>query len=133
MRWSYKTVHYELKKEGLLGSTFLDESEVELSFNEYGRAGWELISILETMDGIIAVFKQPLTLDAPSFSTVESERDAHKKVEQEPITDITDKEAESEVVELDDFEVVEVDSKPEEPAEKRTPLPKREVGTIRIE
>jgi hypothetical protein len=63
MRWSYKTVHYELKKEGLLGSAFLDESEVELSLNEYGKAGWELVSTLETSDGIIAVFKQPLTVD----------------------------------------------------------------------
>lgn len=60
MRWSYKTVHYELKKEGLLGSSFLDESELEISLNEYGKAGWELISVLETSDGIIAVFKQSL-------------------------------------------------------------------------
>lgn len=64
MRWSYKTVHYELKKEGILGSTFLDESEVELSLNEYGKSGWELVSMLETMDGLIAVFKQPLSLDS---------------------------------------------------------------------
>jgi hypothetical protein len=70
MRWSYKTVHYELKKEGLLGSAFLDESEVEISLNEYGKAGWELVSMLETSDGIIAVFKQPLTIgraDQDSF------------------------------------------------------------------
>ena len=67
MRWSYKTVHYELKKEGLLGSAFLDAPEIELSLNEYGRAGWELVSTLETMDGIIAVFKQALTDDSPSF------------------------------------------------------------------
>ncbi len=60
MRWSYKTVLYELKKEGLLGSAFLDESEIELSLNEFGAAGWELISMLETRDGIIAVLKQPL-------------------------------------------------------------------------
>lgn len=62
MRWSYKTVHYELKKEGLLGSAFLDESEVELSLNEFGKAGWELVSIIETQDGLIAIFKQPLGL-----------------------------------------------------------------------
>jgi len=60
MRWSYKTVLYELKKEGLLGNAFLDESEIELSLNEFGATGWELISMIETRDGIIAVFKQPL-------------------------------------------------------------------------
>ena len=68
MRWSYKTVHYELKKEGILGSAFLDESEIELSLNQYGKAGWELVSLLETMDGLIAVFKQPLDLEVRSFS-----------------------------------------------------------------
>ena len=60
MRWSYKTVHYSLKKEGFLGSAFLDEAEVEQSLNEYGRAGWELISVTETQDGLIAIFKQPI-------------------------------------------------------------------------
>ncbi|MEE4241771.1 MAG: DUF4177 domain-containing protein [Desulfopila sp.] len=60
MRWCYKTVHYELKKEGFLGSSFLDEAEVEQSLNEYGQSGWELISVTETQDGIIAIFKQPL-------------------------------------------------------------------------
>ncbi len=68
MRWSYKTVHYELKKEGILGSSFLDEPEIELSLNQYGKAGWELVSLLETMDGLIAVFKQPLDLEIRSFS-----------------------------------------------------------------
>ncbi|MGB3211549.1 MAG: DUF4177 domain-containing protein [Desulforhopalus sp.] len=67
MRWSYKTVHYELKKEGILGNSFLDEPEIELSLNQYGKAGWELVSMLETMDGIIAVFKQPLDVDSRSF------------------------------------------------------------------
>lgn len=60
MRWCYKTVHFDLKKEGFLGSAFLDEAEVEQSMNEYGQAGWELVSIVETQDGLIAFFKQPL-------------------------------------------------------------------------
>lgn len=63
MRWSYRTVHFELKKEGLLGSAFIDESEIEETLNEYGAAGWELVSMLETRDGVIAVFKQPMNLD----------------------------------------------------------------------
>lgn len=60
MRWCYKTVHFDLKKEGFLGSVFLDEAEVEQSLNEYGQSGWELVSIVETQDGLIAFFKQPL-------------------------------------------------------------------------
>jgi len=63
MKWSYKTVHFELKKEGLLGSGFLDESEIEQELNEFGLAGWELVSVLEVQDGIIVFFKQPLNLD----------------------------------------------------------------------
>lgn len=60
MRWSYKTVHYELRKEGLLGSAFIDEAEIEESLNEFGHAGWELISLIEAKDGLIGVLKQPL-------------------------------------------------------------------------
>ena len=59
MRWSYKIVHYDYKKEGLLGGTFLDETEIEQSMNEFGHAGWELISLLEVQDGLTATFKQP--------------------------------------------------------------------------
>jgi hypothetical protein len=61
-----------LKKEGLLGSAFLDESEIEQSLNEFGAAGWELVSMLETRDGIMAVFKQPLAKVAAQ-SVVEEE------------------------------------------------------------
>ena len=60
MRWCYKTVHFDLKKEGFLGNAFLDEAEVEQSLNEYGQSSWELVSIVETQDGLIAFFKQPL-------------------------------------------------------------------------
>lgn len=60
MRWSYKTIHYELRKEGLLGSSFIDEAEIEESLNEFGHAGWELISLIEAKDGLIGVLKQPL-------------------------------------------------------------------------
>jgi hypothetical protein len=60
MRWNYKTVQYGLKKEGLLGSSFLDEAEVEQSLNEFGQAGWELVSLFGMQDGLMAVFKQPV-------------------------------------------------------------------------
>lgn len=57
--WSYKTVHFALKKDGLLGGAFLDDVEMEESLNQYGHAGWELVSVFETRDGVMAVFKQP--------------------------------------------------------------------------
>jgi hypothetical protein len=60
MKWGYKTIHFALKKEGLLGAGFLDETEIEQALNEYGRSGWELVSVLDVQDGIIAIFKQPL-------------------------------------------------------------------------
>jgi hypothetical protein len=60
MRWGYKTIQYGLKKEGLLSSSFLDEAEVEQSLNEFGQAGWELVTLFGLHDGLMAVFKQPL-------------------------------------------------------------------------
>lgn len=76
MRWGYKTVHYELKKEGFLGSAFLDEAEVEQSLNEYGSAGWELVSMMETQDGLIAIFKQPLDPPVERWSVREEKRES---------------------------------------------------------
>ncbi len=66
MRWGYKTVQFGLKKEGLLGSSFLDEAEVEQSLNEFGQAGWELVSLFGMQDGLMAVFKQPLEMKGAS-------------------------------------------------------------------
>ncbi|MDP3696154.1 MAG: DUF4177 domain-containing protein [Desulfocapsaceae bacterium] len=66
MRWGYKTIQFGLKKEGLLGSSFLDEAEVEQSLNEFGLAGWELVSLFGMQDGLMAVFKQPLEMKVAS-------------------------------------------------------------------
>ncbi len=124
MRWSYKTVHYELKKEGLLGSAFLDESEMELSLNEYGRAGWELVSVIQTMDGIIAVFKQPLAGDSSALFHID------------PVA-VEEKESEAEAVEkqpppvLEDFEVIDSGEKLQQPEAEEDSSP--DVGAIRIE
>ena len=65
-KWSYKTVHFESKREGLLGGSFLDEAEIEEQLNEFGHSGWELISVIEVQDGIIAFFKQLLDLGLPA-------------------------------------------------------------------
>jgi hypothetical protein len=72
MRWGYKTVQFGLKKEGLLGSSFLDETEVEQSLNEFGQAGWELVSLFAMQDGLMAVFKQPLAVKVASVPEVVS-------------------------------------------------------------
>ncbi len=85
MFWSYKTVQYGLKKEGLLSSSFLDETEVEQSLNEFGQAGWELVSLFAMQDGLMAVFKQPLdTRPAPIIvhePEIESQPDIQEKTE----------------------------------------------------
>lgn len=143
MRWSYKTVHYELKKEGILGSAFLDEPEIELSLNQYGKAGWELVSLLETMDGLIAVFKQPLNLEtrpfaAPPKASVATSRPPGVLQEKAPFAQpIIRMKAEqslrneevAEVQLLDEFEVVEdrIESDPVSPVK---PV---DIGLIRIE
>lgn len=57
MCWSYKTVRFHLKKEGILSSAFLDESEIEMSLNEFGKVGWELVSFVEVQEGLMAIFK----------------------------------------------------------------------------
>jgi hypothetical protein len=141
MRWSYKTVHYELKKEGLLGSSFLDESEVEISLNEYGKSGWELVSMLETMDGLIAVFKQPLSLSTESFyppiekESEDLEEEDLSDEEQfvvEPLSTTANSTYDDEVVIVEDFDVVEeAETKPLK--EKQEPARDIDIGSIVIE
>lgn len=136
MRWSYKTVHYELKKEGILGSAFLDESEVEISLNEYGKAGWELVSILETMDGVIAVFKQPLGIEHQSF-LAENEPLEEKSQEADIFESATGSdpvESPDEAIEdldgSEDFDVIEEYVEIEESEDEELSA---DVGSIRIE
>lgn len=149
MRWSYKTIHYALKKEGLLGSAFLDEPEIELSLNQYGKAGWELVSLLETMDGLIAVFKQPLDLDIrtvlPPESTAEKISRLPKVPEKRTQTlanrfDQRNDEASrdediAEAMLLDEFEVIEdrVEQADRKRPTSRPSAPPADVGSIRIE
>lgn len=140
MRWSYKTVHYELKKEGILGSTFLDESEVELSLNEYGKSGWELVSMLETMDGLIAVFKQPLSLDRgsqpPPGNKNRGEPEIFSKTRPVAVEPVMDKgstdddcgDGDDGPMLVEEFDVIEE----EEKTEKRT-LKDADIGSIVIE
>lgn len=131
MRWSYKTVHYELRKEGLLGSAFLDESEVEESLNILGQAGWELVSLLEVKDGIIAVFKQPLSLRKNVMSQEEYFVD-------DLLTETEDDHEETYPPEISQDEGIEIDEESveegeayENDAEYEQEQP--EVGNIRIE
>lgn len=89
MRWGYKTVQYGLKKEGLLGGSFLDEAEVEQSLNEFGQAGWELVSLFGMDDGLMAVFKQPLEVMTGAEPTMLVARQPEMAVATapEPLTD----------------------------------------------
>ncbi|MDR0477153.1 MAG: DUF4177 domain-containing protein [Desulfobulbaceae bacterium] len=59
IRWRYKTLHFELKKDGILGGLFLDEQELERSLCRHGQDGWELVAILDVRDGLVALCKQP--------------------------------------------------------------------------
>lgn len=98
MRWSYKTIHFELKKEGLLGGAFLDVPEIEQALNEYGRAGWELVSIIETGDGLVGVLKQPIGADRDQAR--EEIPDSSALTVVPPLTETDDLASESEASDL---------------------------------
>ena len=108
LKWSYKTVHFELKREGLLGGSFLDETEIEQQLNDFGRSGWELISVIEVQDGIIAFFKQSLDF---GFSSLPEER---VEPENDQVGNVGEAYRADEVQELDDVyeadEVQEIDN-----------------------
>ncbi len=114
MKWSYKTVHFELKKEGLLGSGFLDESEIEQELNEFGLAGWELVSVLEVQDGIIAFFKQPLYREgsalARQMTDHENEKEDSVEDEQQDVSSADDLETAAHHDDDEDEDMVENES-----------------------
>ena len=135
MRWGYKTVHYELKKEGFLGSAFLDEAEVEQSLNEYGRAGWELVSLMETQDGLIGVFKQPLDNGLRPLRAAETAAETAAKTAAK-----TDAKTDAKIIEEDifledesDALITENDIIEDEEQEERKPEKDNGLHTIRIE
>jgi hypothetical protein len=124
LRWSYKTEHFSLKKDGLLGSAFIDEVEIELSLNEYGHAGWELVSLMEVNDGLIAVFKQPLSQGIASIdsSVLEEQEEA---LETQPVT-------EQEASVLTDADDSTAQPEPEKEALEEADSSEADVGAIRI-
>lgn len=140
MRWIYKTIHFEMKKEGLLGVTFIDETEIEQELNEYGRSGWELISLMEVKDGLIGVLKQPL--DEPSMYDEDSSFEKQVKIKPPIPVDRTESEeifetyaVEDEVEEPLVTETAEHDSIPASNDKKNEQPVKaeRKIGEIRIE
>ncbi len=133
--WRYKTVLFELRKEGILGSAYLDEMEIEEALNTYGEDGWELISMLDTRDGVIAVFKQrqPLGGRPPAASLSESE----PLVQAEP-SDELEVSALPEPGEVVPTRVEEVEAEERVAAEEQTSKSEPEeensgIGSIRIE
>ncbi|HIP40822.1 MAG TPA: DUF4177 domain-containing protein [Desulfocapsa sulfexigens] len=126
MRWSYKTVHFSMKKDGLLGGAFLDESEIESTLNDYGKAGWELISFTEVSDGLIAVFKQPFSRGIPNLEEYD-EQEEESEVETEAVETVTPvvKSAFSGTLENEE------ESEPEN-VEEESATDDSDVGSIRI-
>lgn len=117
LKWSYKTVHFEMKKEGLLGGSFLDEAEIEEQLNEFGRSGWELTSVIEVQDGVIAFFKQPLDLrlsSSVSTNTESKDRDIREEIEESYETAEASDTAEADYVyEADDEYLSQEETQPE--------------------
>ena len=60
MQWQYRTILFELTKDGLLGDKYVDDEEMEKTLNQMGGQGWELINVALLQDGVLAFLKQPV-------------------------------------------------------------------------
>lgn len=133
MRWGYKTIHFSMKKDGILGNAFLDETEIEVTLNEYGKSGWELISFMEVSDGLIAVFKQPFDYGLPDFTEeepIQEEMPVKERVVEKLQTATIEPAEEPPVNRLQQEEKVEVASPAQEKKIDRNEG--TDVGSIRI-
>jgi len=59
VNWRYRTILFEYQKDGLLGDRYIDDEEVETTLNEQGLEGWELVSVTQIKDGLLAFCKRP--------------------------------------------------------------------------
>ena len=63
MLWKYRTILFELTKDGLLGDRYVDDEEMEKTLNEMGALGWELVNVNLLQDGLLAILKRPVGAD----------------------------------------------------------------------
>ena len=63
MLWKYRTILFELTKDGLLGDRYVDDEEMEKTLNEMGALGWELVNVTLLQDGLLAILKRPVSAD----------------------------------------------------------------------
>jgi len=60
VKWQYKTILFEYKKDGLLGDRYIDDEETENVLNEQGSRSWELVGITPVQEGLLSFFKRAL-------------------------------------------------------------------------
>ncbi len=58
MQFRYRTILFEFQKDGILGDRFIDGDRVEEKLNRMGQAGWELVSVANVRDGLLAILKK---------------------------------------------------------------------------
>ncbi len=78
MAWQYRTVLFEFTKNGLLGDKYVDDEEMEKTFNEMGAQGWELVNVVLLQDGLLAFLK------IATDNEIEREREQQPVVEMAP-------------------------------------------------
>ncbi len=81
MQWQYRTILFELQKDGLLGDKYIDDEEVEALLNEQGAMGWELVNVTMIQEGLLAFCKRQITEAAMVIQQEEVRQPAVANVE----------------------------------------------------
>lgn len=76
MAWQYRTVLFEFTKNGLLGDKYVDDEEMEKTFNEMGAQGWELVNVVLLQDGLLAFLK------------IATDNEIEREREQQPVVEM---------------------------------------------
>lgn len=83
MLWQYRTILFEFAKGGLLSDKYVDDEEMEKTFNQMGSQGWDLINVILLQDGVLAFLKKPKG-ESPEIEEVEPEIPAPQTVVASP-------------------------------------------------
>ena len=81
VQWQYRTILFELQKDGLLGDKYIDDEEVEALLNELGARGWELVNVTMIQEGLFAFCKRQVAEAAMVIQQEEVRQPAVANVE----------------------------------------------------
>jgi hypothetical protein len=81
VKWQYRTILFEFRKDGLLGDRYIDDDEKHKVLKEQGQKGWELVSVTPVQEGLLSFFKKVVPQPAQQMAPQQEQTPAKRMLE----------------------------------------------------